>query len=105
VHISDLVSFYALLTKKILQKEQISSGEKGYYFVIAHRTHWWAFTQRLAEVLHARGLVHEPKAETWPSDDVAAEYLGFPRPYVRGMGTSSYVSLPLPLDCNKYESI
>jgi hypothetical protein len=88
VHISDLVAFYALLTEKILQKEPIPSGEKGYYFAIAHRTHWWDVMQRLAKVLHAHGLVAEPKADIWPSYEMAAEYLGFPRLYVRAMGTS-----------------
>ena len=88
MHISDLAALYALLTEKILQKEPIPNGEKGYYFAMAHRTHWWDVMQRLAEALHARGLVVEPQAEIWPSDEIAAEYLGFPRLYVRAMGTS-----------------
>lgn len=88
MHISDLVALYALLTENILQKELIPSGEKGYYFPIAHRTHWWNVMQRLAEGLNARGLVTGPKTEIWSSDEMAAEYLGFPRPYVRAMGTS-----------------
>ena len=44
--------------------------------------------QRLAEALYARGLVAEPKAQIWPSDEMAAEYLGFPALFVRIMGTS-----------------
>lgn len=88
MHISDLVALYALLTEKILQKDSIPCGEKGYYFAMAHKTHWWDVMQRLAEALHARGLVVQPKAEVWPSDEMAADYLGFPRPYVRAMGTS-----------------
>ncbi|OKL63856.1 hypothetical protein UA08_01113 [Talaromyces atroroseus] len=95
VHISDLVVFYALLTENILQKKPIPRGEKGYYFAIGHRTHWWEFMQRLAECLHARGLVRKPRAETWPSDEVAADYLGFPRLYVRAMGTSSGDLVPV----------
>jgi len=83
-----LATFYALLIEKILQKEPIPSGEKGYYFAMAHRAHWWDVMQRLAEALHSRGLMAEPKAAIWPSDETAAEYLGFPRLYVRAMGTS-----------------
>ncbi|KAE9369113.1 hypothetical protein N431DRAFT_469047 [Stipitochalara longipes BDJ] len=56
VHISDLVALYTLLVQKILQKEPIPSGEKGYYFAIAHRAPWWDVLERLAEALHARGL-------------------------------------------------
>ncbi|KAI4863797.1 NAD(P)-binding protein [Hypoxylon rubiginosum] len=89
VHISDLVAFYALLIEKILQKENIPKGEDGYYFVIAHRAPWWAIMQRLAEALYARGLVDEPKTQIWPSYDVAAESLGFPRVYMKAIGTSS----------------
>jgi len=44
--------------------------------------------QRLAEALHARELVNEPKVEVWPSDEAAAKSLGWPLPYVRAMGTS-----------------
>ncbi|KAL9071885.1 MAG: hypothetical protein Q9157_005311 [Trypethelium eluteriae] len=95
VHISDLVAFYVLLTERILQKEPILSGEKGYYFPISHRTHWWAVVERLAKALHARGLVMEPKPEVWPSDDIAAEYLGFPRRYIRAIGTSSGQLVPV----------
>ncbi|XXG95183.1 hypothetical protein Hte_001443 [Hypoxylon texense] len=89
VHISDLVAFYALLIEKILQKEQIPSGEDGYYFVMAHRAPWWAIMQRVAEALYARGLVAEPKTQTWPSYDVAADTLGFPRLFMKAIGTSS----------------
>ncbi|KAF2238758.1 hypothetical protein EV356DRAFT_528666 [Viridothelium virens] len=95
VHISDLVAFYVLLTEKILQKEPIPSGEKGYYFPISHRTHWWAVMERLAKALHARGLVMEPKPEVWPSDDIAAEYLGFQRRHIRAIGTSSGQLVPV----------
>ncbi|KAL9083685.1 MAG: hypothetical protein Q9165_008413 [Trypethelium subeluteriae] len=95
VHISDLVAFYALLTEKILQKESIPSGEQGYYFPISHRVHWWIVMDRLATALHARGLVAKPEAEVWPSDDIAAEYLGFPRRYIRAMGTSSGQLVPV----------
>lgn len=90
MHISDLAALYTLLAEKILQSELIPSGEKGYYFPVVHKTHWWSVMQRLAEALHARGLVKEPKVETWPSDEMAADHLGFPRPFVRAMGTSRY---------------
>ncbi|CAM1505956.1 Fc.00g115930.m01.CDS01 [Cosmosporella sp. VM-42] len=95
IHISDLTALYALLVEKILQKEPIPSGEKGYYFAVAHRVPWWAVMQGLAEGLHARGLVAEPKAQIWSSDEMAAEYLGFPLQYVRAMGTSSGDLVPV----------
>jgi hypothetical protein len=91
VHISDLTALYALLTEKILLKESIPSGEQGYYFAIAHKTHWWDVMERLAERLFARGLVDHPTAEVWSSDDVAAENLGFPRAYLRAMVSSRFV--------------
>lgn len=62
-------------------------GEQGYYFAIVHRVPWWDVMQRIAEVLYASGLVTEPKPQVWPSDDMAADYLGFPRAHIRAMGT------------------
>jgi hypothetical protein len=72
-------------------KVPIPSGEKGYYFGISHTVNWWEAFQCLAEALYARGLVAEPKVQIWPSDEVAAEYLGFPPMYVRMIGTSGSV--------------
>jgi len=83
-----LTALYALLVTKILQKEPIPSGEMGYYFAMVHRAPWWEVMQRLAEALYARGLVAEPTVQIWPSDEMAAEYLGFPPLYVRAMGTN-----------------
>ncbi|RDW74800.1 hypothetical protein BP6252_05942 [Coleophoma cylindrospora] len=95
VHVSDLAAFYTLLTEKIVQREPVASGEDGYYFVYTHKTHWWDTMQRLAEALYARGLVTAPTVETWSSDEMAAEYLGFPRPFVRAMGTNSPQLVPV----------
>lgn len=83
-----MVALYALLVEKILQKEPIPSGEQGYYFAVAHGVPWWAVMERIAESLHARGLVAEPKVQIWPSDKMAAEYLGFPVRHVRAMGAA-----------------
>jgi hypothetical protein len=88
VHISDLVAFYALLAEKVLLKERIPSGETGYYFPIVHKTHWWSVMERLAESLQTRGFVDRPEPEIWPSDDMAADYLGFPRTFIRAIGTN-----------------
>ncbi|KAI0456634.1 hypothetical protein F5B21DRAFT_502240 [Xylaria acuta] len=88
VHISDLAEYYVLLVKKILQGEKLPSGEEGYYFSVAHEASWWDMTQGLAEALYARGLVTEPTAKVWPSDDMAAEALDLPRQYVRLMHTA-----------------
>ncbi|KAI1087270.1 NAD(P)-binding protein [Rostrohypoxylon terebratum] len=88
VHISDLVALYALMVEKILQKEPIPSGEKGYYFATVHRAPWWEIMQRIADALYKRGLVTEPKVQIWLSWDEAADELGFPRPFIRAIGSS-----------------
>ncbi|OTA57508.1 hypothetical protein K449DRAFT_437377 [Hypoxylon sp. EC38] len=95
VHISDLTAFYALLMEKILNKEPILSGEKGYYFAFAHRQPWWEVMQRLANALYARELVAEPKGQVWPSYEMAAEVLGFPHMHIRAIGTSSGQLVPV----------
>ncbi|KAI2463184.1 NAD(P)-binding protein [Annulohypoxylon bovei var. microspora] len=95
VHISDLTALYTLLVEKILQKEPISNGEKGYYFAVAHRAPWWDVMQRLADALYARGLVTEAKVQVWPSYEVAAEHLGFPSQFIRAIGTSSGDLVPV----------
>ncbi|KAI1312330.1 hypothetical protein F5Y03DRAFT_339868 [Xylaria venustula] len=88
VHISDLAEYYVLLVKKILQGEKLPSGEEGFFFAVAHEAGWWDITQALASALHARGLVTDPTAKVWPSDDLAAEALELPRQYVRLMHTA-----------------
>ncbi|TDZ41511.1 hypothetical protein CTRI78_v009577 [Colletotrichum trifolii] len=89
VHISDLVSFYGIITEKILLEEPVPSGKKGYYFVHSHFASWWSVMQRIAEAMHARGLVTQSRTEVWPDDDMAAESLGFPRQFLRAMVSSS----------------
>ncbi len=88
-HVSDVIALYVLLVSKILQGSAIPSGARGYYFATAHRIPWWETLQRLAIFLHARGLVTSKSVSTWPSDEMAAESLGFPRHFVRGMGTAT----------------
>ncbi|KAF2493074.1 NAD(P)-binding protein [Lophium mytilinum] len=95
VHISDLTALYALLVEKILHKEPVPNGENGYYFPMAHRAPWWDVMELLAEGLHARGLVLEPKAQIWPSDEMAAEELGFPLLYIRAMCTATGELVPI----------
>lgn len=88
IHISDLTAVYVALIGNILQNTSIPSGENGYYFATAHRSPWWKVMQLIAEGLHSRGLVKEPKVDVWPTYDEAADALGFPRLYVRAMCTS-----------------
>ncbi|KAI3329397.1 NAD(P)-binding protein [Xylariaceae sp. AK1471] len=88
VHISDLADYYVLILKKIVQGEKLPSGEEGYYFAVAHEVGWLDIAQGLSNALYARGLVTEPSVKTWPSDDMAAEALDLPRPYVRLMHTA-----------------
>ncbi|KAH9886123.1 NAD(P)-binding protein [Xylariomycetidae sp. FL2044] len=94
-HISDLVALYALLVESILQGKQVPSGEDGYYFAMAHRAPWWAAMSRIAQLLHARGLVTDPEVKVWPSDEMAADTLGFPRQFVRAMNVSSGQLVPI----------
>jgi hypothetical protein len=88
VHISDLTSLYLLLLEKILRQEPVPSDENGYYFALAHRSPWWKVMDGLAKGLYSRGLVTEPEVQVWPSYDEAAETMGFPRLYMRAIGTS-----------------
>ncbi|KAG4436916.1 hypothetical protein IFR05_007604 [Cadophora sp. M221] len=88
-HISDVVSLYALLAEKILKQETIPSGEKGYYFVVGHKSPWWNVMKHLSDVMFARGLVKQAATPTWPSDEMAADALGLPLAYIRAMETSS----------------
>lgn len=76
------------MVEKILANEPIPSGEKGYYFAMAHRVSWYEVMEGLANCLHARGLITESEAQIWPSYEMAAEYLGWPPQYVRAMGTA-----------------
>ncbi|KAK3052348.1 hypothetical protein LTR09_006558 [Extremus antarcticus] len=100
-HVSDVIALYVLLVSKILQGSAIPSGARGYYFATAHRIPWWETLQRLAIFLHARGLVTSKSVSTWPSDEMAAESLGFPRHFVRGMGTATPQLVPV----NAYEQL
>lgn len=95
VHISDLSALYVLLLESILKKQDIPNGEDGYYFATVHRLPWWRVMQGLAEALHSRGLVESADVKTWPSYDTAADELGFPRMYMRAIGTSRYVLFAL----------
>lgn len=81
-------ALYVLLIEKVLQGEQVPSGEEGYYFAMAHRAPWWKIMSAIAKSLHSRGLVSNPEPQIWPSYDTAADSLGYPRAYIRGMGTS-----------------
>ncbi|KFY33332.1 hypothetical protein V495_08327 [Pseudogymnoascus sp. VKM F-4514 (FW-929)] len=87
-HVSDLSALYILLVENIVQGVPTPSGDKGYYFGVSHTIDWWETTQCIAEALHARGLVAEPKVQIWPSDEMAAEYLGFPPACMGGELTS-----------------
>ncbi|KAF2181555.1 NAD(P)-binding protein [Zopfia rhizophila CBS 207.26] len=95
VHISDLVSLYALLTTKILQKEPMPSGEQGHYFGFNHRSPYWAVMDRIATSLHARGLVADASVKTWPSYKMAAEAMSLPELYIRAMCTSTGDLVPV----------
>ncbi|KIL88128.1 hypothetical protein FAVG1_08205 [Fusarium avenaceum] len=82
VHIDDLTDLYVLLVNKIVNQESIAIDNDRYFFVVAHREHWWKVMDKIAKNLHARGLVTEPTPKIWPNYDIAAESLGFPRKFI-----------------------
>ena len=88
VHISDLTSLYGCIIEKILREETLPSGTEGYYFALAHDLVWWELLDRLAGGLNARGLVIDSEIQVWPSDEVAAEALGVPVPFVQPLWNS-----------------
>ncbi|GKU21468.1 unnamed protein product [Fusarium langsethiae] len=89
VHITDLTDVYVRLVSRILKQEPIQVGHDRYFFAIAHKAHWWKMMDKIAEGLHSRGLVTEPKAKIWSDYHTAADSLGFPRAYIRAMATHS----------------
>jgi hypothetical protein len=60
----------------------------GYYFTVSHSVRWWDILDRLAEAMHARGLVDGPTTRVWPSDSFAAEALGVPVKFARSIWDS-----------------
>ena len=88
-HVSDIVTLYIQLISSIIQRSPIPSGAQGYYFATVHRLPWWEVLGRLATGLHTRGLVTSTTVSNWPSEKMAAESLGFPEQFVRGMGTAT----------------
>lgn len=87
-HVTDLSALYLLLIEKILQRETIPSDEAGIYFGAAFKTSQWKILSAISKSLHSRGLVKQLEPQVWSSYDTAADELGWPRAYIRGMGTS-----------------
>jgi hypothetical protein len=76
---------YILLLQNLSQGNTIPSGEKGYYFAVAHSTSTWETLEHIAQSLSRRGLVTESTLKVWSSDEMAAESLHYPLPFVRTM--------------------
>ncbi|KAF4972347.1 hypothetical protein FSARC_1069 [Fusarium sarcochroum] len=94
-HISDLTTYYVLLLSKILKREPLSFGNDRYFFPIAHRAPWWAVMDKIAKALYARGLINDPTPQIWENNDIAADSLGFPRLYIKGIGMSNGDLIPV----------
>ncbi|SPO06578.1 uncharacterized protein DNG_09268 [Cephalotrichum gorgonifer] len=88
-HISDISAFFAKMVEKILLKEPIPSGEKGYYFAKAHDVHWWEVLDRLAVALEARGIAPDSTVQVWSDDETAAKVLGVPVQFVSILWSST----------------
>jgi hypothetical protein len=82
------VDLFRLITEKILTQEPVPVREQGYVLAVAHRASWWTIQEQLAQRMHARELITDSGVKVWPSDDMASEFLGWPRAYVRAMGTA-----------------
>ncbi|KAK1983626.1 hypothetical protein LZ30DRAFT_713824 [Colletotrichum cereale] len=95
VHVTDLAALYVLLIEKILQREPIPSDDVGIYFGVAHTMSWWKVMSAIAQALYDRGLVKDMEPQVWSSYNAAADELGWPRAYIRGMGASSPKLVPL----------
>lgn len=97
VHVNDLAEFYTLLVHKILSGSASTAEIEGYFFPIAHEVDMWDTADAFAKALHAKGLVNEPKAVEWPSDEVAAKDLGMPAEFIPLLLHPQYVMLLLCL--------
>ncbi|KAL2213770.1 NAD(P)-binding protein [Sarocladium strictum] len=88
-HISDLTDLYLLIINGIRHgKLEVDNGKVVYYFPVAHTVPWWKTMDLLAEELASRGLLGpdgDSKAEVWPSYDLAADSLGYPKSLIRFM--------------------
>lgn len=91
IHISDLTSLYERIVAGILVENEPESGEKGYYFGIAHDLHWHEVAARFAVTMKARHLVTDTETGTWATGEDAAEALGVPRMFVQVLWNSGYV--------------
>jgi hypothetical protein len=91
VHVSDIAAFYEKIVEKILLKEPIPSGERGYYFAKADDVQWWEVFNRLAVRLEARGLATNSTVDLWSDDETAAKVLGVPVQFVSILWSSTYV--------------
>ncbi|KAJ4258151.1 hypothetical protein NW762_008292 [Fusarium torreyae] len=94
-HISDLTALYVLLLSKILKQEPLPFSKDRYFFPVAHRAPWWAVMDRIAKALYARGLVTDSTPQIWENYDIAADNLGFPRKYIKGIGMSNGDLVPV----------
>lgn len=71
-----------ILIQKILSNPSSADDLTGYLFPVAHDMDMWDTLDKFAEILHAKGVVREPKAVEWPSDEVAAKALNMPVPFI-----------------------
>jgi hypothetical protein len=83
VHISDQVALYARIVERILADDVPESGERGYYFALAHDLNWHETAAKFAVAMKARGLVDDEETRVWANDEDAAEASGIPSAFVQ----------------------
>lgn len=79
------------ILKAIVRGGAIDSGPRGYYFAYAHNISWWSVMQRLHAVLSAGDAAIPSEIAVWPNDEVAAESLGVPAPFVQPLWNAGFV--------------
>lgn len=88
MHISDLTALYGRIVEKVLRGETLPSGEKGYYFALAHDVFLGEVLDHLALALKSRGLITDSDTRVYPNDQAAAESLGVPEQFVQALWNS-----------------
>lgn len=86
MHIGDLAKLYEIVVQKLLNGEDLPSGEKGIYFS-ANGHHTWLevangladalFTLGVSETEEAKSISLEEAAERWTGGDTLYAELGF----------------------------
>jgi nucleoside-diphosphate-sugar epimerase len=91
VHIEDLVDLYEIMLAKILARETIDSGERGFYFNDAGRHSWLEVAQAIGKAGYELGALDTPTpvpislqeaVDKWHGGNAQLAELGFASRFV-----------------------